>query len=107
MPNFADFDIEISDNKESSGIHYNGVVAVAGTPTSITPTNPIQLAFVKNPNKGPNQNSSNIVLLINIDGTSNSISISRGESVYIPGKFTTLKVDSTVNGGKYELIIWT
>lgn len=107
MTDFVDFDVEIQDTKESNGVHYNGAVAVAGVPASITPSSKIQLVFIKNPNKGPNQNTPNVVILVSIDGTTNYISISRGEYVYIPGIFTTLKIDSTVNGGKYESIIWT
>lgn len=111
MTNFTDFDVEITDVKDSTPENLEGAVATAGSPNSITPTSTkqIQLALVKNPSRGPNANANNVVLKINIDGagTPKYISLARGEYVYLPGIFTTLKIDSTVNGGKYEVILWS
>lgn len=101
--------VEIADNIESTPQNIEGVVAIAGTPISITSAGGnIQLALIKNPGKGPNANASNVVLRINIDGsgTPKYVSLARGEFLYLPGIFATLKIDSTVNGGKYEVVIW-
>ena len=101
---------EILTDLEATPKNINGVVAVAGTPSLITTPDgsQIQLALIKNPNKGPNANLASTVLLINIDGAGSPqfISLCRGETYYIAGDFTTLKIDSTANGGKYETIIW-
>ena len=109
MSEFDDFDVEIQDERDSDPEHFNSNVAVAGVPNSITPTSakPIQLAYIKNPNKGVNANDPNDVLYINIDGTVNYTTISRGEYIYIPGVFTTLKIDTNNDGTKYEVIVWS
>jgi hypothetical protein len=100
---------ELLDEKQSRPEHINGTVTTAGTPVSLTPSTgePIELILVRNPSKGPNANSSNIVLLINIDGTSTYISLNRGETVYIPGLFSSAKIDSNTNGAKFEVIVWS
>jgi hypothetical protein len=102
--------IEINDDINSTPKNVNGTVPTAGTPTTVTTPDgsKIQLALIKNPNKGPNANSANVVLLINVDDglTSQSISLNRGEVYYLAGTFTTLKIDSTVNGAKFESVIW-
>ena len=101
---------ELSDDAESTPKNVNGVVAIAGTPATLSSPDGsvVQLVLIKNPNKGPNANAANVVLLLNIDGslTPQYISLNRGEVYYIPGVFTSVKIDSTVNGGKYEAIIW-
>lgn len=104
-----DFDVEIQDEKQSAPEHFNGDVATAGTPVVITPTsgNIVQLVLVKNPNKGPNKNNPNDVLLVSIDGGTTYVSISRGEYSYFPGVFTDLKIDATANGAKYETVVWS
>jgi hypothetical protein len=103
--------LPIVDDVASTPENIEGAVATAGVPNSIVPTSgqPIQLAFIKNPSKGPNANSANIVLRINIDGaaTPKYVSLNRGEAYYISGVFGVLKIDSTVNGGKYEVILWS
>ena len=102
---------EIADDAQSNPENIEGAVATAGVPNSITPASGqlIQLALIKNPNKGPNANGANVVLRINIDGaaTPKYISLNRGETYYIAGVFRTLKIDSTVSGGKYEVILWS
>ena len=100
--------IEIQDDINSTPKNVNGLVVTAGTPTLVnTPDGShIQLALIKNPSKGPNANAGNAVLLINTDGTTTYISLNRGEVYYIAGSFQTLKIDSTVNGAKFEAIIW-
>lgn len=109
MAEFEDFDIEVQDEKDTTPEHQNGQVTTAGTPASLTPTSTkaIQLAYVKNPNKGPNANGSQDVLLVSIDGGTTYTSVSRGEYAYFPGVFTTLKLDSNNNNVKYEVILWS
>lgn len=103
---------ELLDDKDSTPEHFTGTVAIAGTPITITPANakPIQLVLVKNPNKGLNANSSpNHVVYVNIDGagTPKYLSLSRGEYVYLPGPFTSLKLDASHDGVKAEVITWS
>jgi hypothetical protein len=109
MAEMNDFDIEIQDEKDSTPEHFNGNVASAGTSVPITPTSgkDIQLAYIKNPNRGDNKNEIADVLYINIDGGSEYTTLSRGEYVYLPGTFTTLKIDSNNNGTNYEVIVWS
>jgi hypothetical protein len=109
MGNFSDFDIEIQDIKDSSPEHFNGTVTTAGTPVTITPSSGkiIQLVLINNPNRGPNANTINQVLLVNIDGGSYKFSVPRGSSFYIPGIFSSFKIDSNLNSTKYEVILWT
>jgi hypothetical protein len=104
-----DFDIEITDIKDSTPQHFNGTVTTAGTPVSITPSNGriIQLALIKNPSKGTNKNNTADVLLLNIDATTTYMSLNRGEFVYLAGAFATLKIDSNNNGVKYEVVVWS
>ena len=106
---FEDFDLEIQDEKDSDPEQFNDTVTTAGTPKIESPTSakPIQLALIKNPNKGPNANSSQDVLLIIIDGGSQVFSISRGEYVYFPGVFSSISIDTNTNGTNYELILWS
>ena len=102
--------VEIADDKQSRPEHHNGSVANIITGVSIVSatTDSIQLAFIKNPSKGTNANPSpNNVLYINIDGTTTYISLNRGESVYIPGAFTTLKITASSIGVNSESIIWS
>lgn len=86
--------------------HFESFIATAGTPDSLSLTNPIQLAFVFNPNKGDNKNNSQDVLYITLDGSSNRTTVPRGSSRYFPGVFNTLEVDTNNDGTKYEIILW-
>jgi hypothetical protein len=86
--------------------HFEGSVATAGTPVSLTLPNPIQLAFVFNPNKGASANNQLDVLYITIDGSTKKTTVPRGSSRYFPGVFSTFKVDTNNSGTKYEVILW-
>lgn len=109
MAEFNDFDVEIQDLKDSEPEQFNGEVTTAGSAVNLTPTSTkdITLALIKNPGRGPNSNNILDVLLIIIDGGSNVLSLSRGESIYIPGVFTTLTIDATNNNTNYEVILWS
>lgn len=110
MSNFSDFDIEITDVKDSTPEQFNGTVATAGSPVTITPTSGkvIQLVLIQNPRKGPNANSSsNKVLLVNISGTGIRYSIPRGTHIYIPGVFNSFTIDANTNSTNYELMLWS
>ena len=104
-----DFDVEVQDEKQSNPEHINGNVATAGSSQTITPSsgNKIQLAYIKNPNKGPNANGFQDVLLVSIDGSTNYTVISRGEYTFFPGVFDSIKIDTNNDGTKYEIIIWS
>lgn len=88
--------------------HQNGSVATAGSPVSITApdSNIIQGFFIQNPSKGPNANGNNDYLLVSIDNTTNYITLNRGESMSFQGDTSTIKVDASSNGVKYEAIVW-
>jgi hypothetical protein len=103
---------ELLDEKDSTPEHFLVTVTTAGSPVSITPATakPIQLALIKNPSKGANANTNpNHVVYINIDGagTPKFMSLNRGEYMFLPGLFTTLKIDASSNGVKAEVIVWS
>ena len=109
MSTMGDFDLEIQDERDSNPEHFEGSVATAGSSVTITPTNAqqIQKAIIISPKRGPNANGFNDVLKINIDGTTKFIHIARGESLELPGVFTSLKIDALTNGVNYEIIVWS
>lgn len=106
MADFDNFDVEIQDEKGVNPEHFNGSVATAGTPVTITPSSgKITSIIVYNPRKGPNANGVNDVLLVNIDGTTTEISIPRGESLEVDTYIDDFTIDTNVNGTNYEVII--
>lgn len=88
--------------------HQNGSVTTAGVPVSITApsSNVIQQFYIQNPSKGPNSNGPNDYLRVSIDNTTNYITLNRGESMSFQGDTSTVKVDASSNGVKYEAIVW-
>lgn len=106
---FDDFDLEVQDEKDSDPEHFDSSVTTAGSPDTLTPasTKPVQLAYVKNPGKGPKQNGGNDVLLVTIDGSVKTTTIERGAAAYFPGIFTSLVIDTNNNGTNYEVILWS
>jgi hypothetical protein len=101
--------VEFSDDYHSEPEHFMDKVTTPGTEIEITPAteHQIQLAFIKNPSRGPNKNDGNDVLLITIDDSANYITINRGEMIYIPGVFATLTVDANNPNVNYEIIVWS
>ena len=108
---FQDFDIEIQDNKEATPEQISGNIPIAGTPVTINPIsgNPIQLAYIHIP--GPrdpdNPNSIGDALKISLDGGTNYTTIMANESIFIPGVFTNLVLDTNENTTTYQIILWT
>lgn len=109
MAEMDDFDVEVQDEKDSNPEHFEGAVATAGSPVSISPSNgkDIQLVFIHNPNKGDNSNNFNDALYITLDGSANKTTIPRGASRYFPGIMSSIDVDSNNNGTNYEIIVWS
>ena len=111
MTNFDDFDLEVQDEKDSAPEHFNGAVSISGTPLTIIPSSGkvIQLAFIKVPSvRHPTTpNSLNDAIKFSIDGGTTYMVLLSGESQYIPGIFTNLKLDTNVNGTYYEVIVWS
>jgi hypothetical protein len=105
---FRDFNIEVDDNVNNEPEHFNGSVTTAGSPVtiSLTSTRDISNILLINPSKGPNANGINDLLYLNVDGGSTYITLARGESVSLPVNKPTIKINSNVNGVKYELIAW-
>lgn len=107
MAEFNDFDIEIENDKESSSEHYNGSVATAGSPVTLTHTSGnIKGFIVNNPTKGTNANGINDVLYISTDSGTTYLTIERGANLSISLiNIVDLRIDSNNNGVNYEVIL--
>lgn len=105
---FNDFNVEVDDNANNNPEHFNGSVATAGVPVTITLTSgkDISNILIINPSKGPNENSNNDLLYLNIDGGSFYITLARGDSIAVPVNKASIKIDTNINGTNYELICW-
>ena len=101
---------EISNLIGSDPEHKNGTIVTAGVPTVLSALNNKIITFVliRNPNRGPNGNTSATkVLLFSIDGGTAYMSLNRGETLAFPGNVSNLTVDAAVNGTNYEIILWS
>lgn len=111
MADMQDFDIELQDDRMSDPEHFNGNVASAGTPVTITPTNsrPIQLAYIMcNSTRDPdNSNNINDAIKFSLDGGSTYSTLMSGESQYVPGVFDNIKIDASDDGVYYQIIVWS
>jgi uncharacterized protein YaiE (UPF0345 family) len=111
MADFDDHDIEIQDEKDSSPEHFNGNVASAGTPVTLTPTSakPVQLAFIHcNSVRDPsNANAIGDAIKFSLDGGVSWTTLMSGESICVPGIYANLKLDTNENGTYYEVILWS
>jgi hypothetical protein len=103
---FKDFDVEIQDEVGVIPEHFNGSVAIAGTPVTITPSSgKITTIKVYNPRKGTNANGLNDVLLVSYDGGTTYISVPRGEVEELNTYLDNFKIDANNNGVNYEVVI--
>ena len=111
MTDFNDFDLEISDDKNSTPENFSGSIATAGSPVTLTPTstNPVQLAFVNVPSvRDPSApNSLSDAIRVSLDGGTTYVTLMSGESQYFPGSFASLKLDTNANGTTYQVILWS
>ncbi len=111
MAEFNDFDVEIQDLKDSEPEPFNGNVATAATPVTITPTTGriVKLAFINVPSKRDpdNPNDINDAIKYSVDGGTIYQTLLSGESIYIPGNFTDLRLDTNENGTTYQVILWS
>lgn len=104
---FKDFDIETQDERGNIPEHFNGSVATAGSPVTITPSSGKITSFVvDNPDKGTNANDRTDLLLVSLDGGTTFKTVKRGtslsgESLYLDD----LRIDSNANSTNYEIII--
>ena len=108
MSTFDDFDLEVQNKFDAEPEHFNGSVATAGSPVTITPTNgrDTQTATVLNPRRGPNANSISDVLLVSFDGGTTYISLGRGDSIKINANITAgVKIDANNDGTNYEVVV--
>ena len=91
--------------------HFNGNVSTAGTPQTIVPgsTDPIKTIFVEcNSTKHPdNSNGINDAILFSIDGGITYVALLAGESIFLPGEFTDLRLDTNSNGTFFQVILWS
>jgi hypothetical protein len=109
MTGFNDFDIEISDDKDSTPENFTGSVTTAGVPVTIAPTStkPIQMAFVNVPSvRHDTPNAITDSIKVSLDGVT-YVTLMSGESQYFPGVFSSIKLDSNADGTTYELILWS
>ena len=108
---FNDFDIEIEDKRGSDPEHFNGSVTTAGSSITITPNsgNTIKHFYVEVPGvRDPdNPNSIDDAIKISLDEGSTYITLMSGESLFLPGNVSNLKIDSNANGTYYRVIVWS
>lgn len=106
---FKDFNVEVDDLACSSPEHFNGSVATAGTPVSITSTcgRPMQNFYLEVPSvlDPDSPNAITDFIKYSLDGT-NYISLRSGESIFLPANANTIYLDTNANGTTYKLIIW-
>ena len=91
--------------------HFNGNVSTAGTPQTIVPgsANPIKTLYVEcNGTKHPNNsNGINDAILFSTDGGVVYTALLAGESVFLPGEFTDLRLDTNSNATFFSVILWS
>lgn len=91
--------------------HVNGNVTTAGTPQTLVPTStdPIKTVYVEcNSTKHPtDSNGQNDAILFSIDGGTTYTSLLAGESVFLPGEFTDLRLDTNSDGTFFSVILWS
>ncbi len=108
---FDDFDIEIQDNKQATPEQFDGNVPTAGTPITITPTSgdKIQLAFihVPGPRDPDNPNALGDAIKFSLDGGTKYTTLLANESIFMPGIFDNLKLDTNEDNTYYQVIVWT
>ncbi len=108
---FKDFDIEIQDIRDSDPETFIGNVPTVGVPVVISPTSEkiIQLAFIScNGTRDPdNSNKINDAIKFSIDGGNNWLTLMAGESIYVPGVFDDLRLDTNSNETHYQVILWS
>jgi len=111
MSEFDDFDVEVQDERDSDPEHFNGDVTTAGSPETVTPTSgkAVQLAFIQcNSTRDPvNDNNINDALYFSIDGGTTYVTLMAGENIFVPGVFTSIKLDTNTNGTYYQIIVWS
>lgn len=108
MSTFSDFSLEIQNKFDAEPEHFNGSVATAGVPVTITPSNGrnIQSVSVLNPRKGTNANGIDDVLLVSVDGGTNYISLARGDSLSVDANILSgVRIDTNTNGTNYEVLV--
>lgn len=91
--------------------HFNGNIALAGTPTTITPTSArnIQQFFImcNSVNDPWNPNAITDALRFSLDAGTTWTTVLSGESQYVSGDFASFQVDTNVNGTNYQIIVWS
>ena len=111
MSQFDDFDVEFQNFKNSRAEKFKAQVPTAGVPVTLTPTtgDPITLAFIDVPGKRDPDNPNNIndAIKYSFDGGLTFFTLLAGESVYIPGVFTDLQIDTNNNGTWYRVALWS
>ena len=104
---FDEMQSEIQDNLERKTDHFNGTVTTTPIELSTSTNKVIQLASIYVPSRGPNANTSAVVLLVSWDGI-NYVSYPRGSSEMWPGKgYGTnnekIKIKADSGSVKYEI----
>ena len=111
MADFDDKDIEIQNIKDSDPEPFNGAISTAGVPVTITPSTGrlVQLAYIdcNSTRHSTAPNNINDVIKFSIDGGTTYQELNSGESIFVPGIFTDLRVDTNANGTNYQVILWS
>lgn len=111
MANFTDFDVEITDLKNSTPEHFNGSVATAGSPVTITPStgNVIMYFFIDVPSvRDPvAPNALTDAIMYSLDAGTTYQYLMSGESVFLPGNIASLRINTNANGTTYRIIVWS
>jgi hypothetical protein len=104
MADMQDFDLEIQNERGSDPESFVATVTTAGSPITITPTSgrPIACAAIHVPSAGPNVGT-NVVeeyVLYSTDGGVVYHQLKVNEFVGLPGNFTDIRIDSSIDGMK-------
>ena len=52
-------------------------------------------------------NNINDALYFSIDGGTTYVTLMAGENIFVPGVFTSIKLDTNTNGTYYQIIVWS
>jgi len=111
MADFQDFDLELQNLKGSEPEKFKAQIPTAGAAVTLTPATgrPVTLAFIDVPSRRDpdNPNGINDAVKYSIDGGNTFLTLLAGESIYIPGTFTDLQLDTNANGTWYQAILWS
>ena len=91
--------------------HFNGNVTTAGNPITIIPTSlkAISYTFIQcNTVRDPvNPNTISDAIYFSLDNGVTYSTLMAGESIFVPGVYDNVKLDSNSDATNYQVIIWS